>query len=76
MGQAIDKEIQQFLPLLGNEEKESILAVIRSFLNLKKENSARISVEQYNREVNESINEYKKGNYISQEDLENEAGEW
>ncbi|OJW82125.1 MAG: hypothetical protein BGO69_16140 [Bacteroidetes bacterium 46-16] len=76
MRQAIDKEIQQFLPLLGNEEKESILAVIRSFLNLKKENSARISVEQYNREVNESINEYKKGNYISQEDLENEAGEW
>ena len=37
MAKSLDIEIQETLPLLGNEEKKSLLGVIKSFLNLKKQ---------------------------------------
>ena len=35
MSQSIEQQIQQYLPLLGNDEKRSVLSVIKSFINLK-----------------------------------------
>ena len=32
---AIDIEIRKFLPLLGNEEKKSLLKVIKNFLHME-----------------------------------------
>lgn len=76
MALSLDAEIQKYLPLLGNEEKISLLGVIKSFLNLKKEESAHISIEQYNKEIDEALAEVKAGKYITQEELEKEMKEW
>ena len=50
MAQIIDKQITDYLPLLGKEEKKTLLSVIKSFMHLKSE-SKRISIEQYNKEI-------------------------
>ena len=73
---SLDTEIQKYLPLLGNEEKKSLLGVIKSFLNLKKEESSRISIEQYNKEIDEALAEFKAGKYITHEELEKEMKQW
>ena len=73
---SLDVEIQKYLPLLGKEEKKSLLGVIKSFLNLKKEESSRISIEQYNKEIDEALAEFKAGKYTTQEELEKEMKQW
>ena len=66
MSQVIDKQIYEYLPLLGNDEKKSILTVIKSFLHLK----------QYNKEIDEALLQIKNGEFITQEDLEEESKTW
>ena len=72
----LDKEIEQYLPLLGKEEKESILGVIKSFLSLKNDSSERISIEQYNRELDEALKDVREGNVYTQEQAEKISSEW
>ncbi len=52
MAQILDKQILEYLPLLGNEEKKSLLRVIKSFISLKKEIPGRLSIDEYNQELN------------------------
>ena len=75
MNAAIDEEIQKYLPLLGNEEKKSLLGIIKSFINLKKDNYE-IDAEQDNKEIEEALIQYKTGNYKTQDDTEKESKEW
>ncbi len=77
MAAAIDNQIVQSLPLLGNDEKKTLLAVIKSFLSLKGEFVGQsISVEQYNNELNEAESEYEKGNYISHDEMKKQIKTW
>ena len=72
----LDKQILESLPLLGEEEKQSIIGVIKSFLHLKEDNNTRIDIEQYNRELAEAELEYEKGNYISHYEMLKRIKQW
>ncbi len=74
MAKSVDIEIQKYLPLLGNEEKKSLLGVIKSFLSIRKETA--FDIAQYNKDIDLSIAEVKAGKYISQDDLEKEITKW
>jgi hypothetical protein len=73
---SLDTEINKFLPLLGMDEKKSILGVIKSFVHLKKEEARHITIEQYNEEIDEAVAQVKAGNYITHEELEKEMEQW
>ncbi len=73
---SLDAEINKFLPLLGSEEKKSLLGVIKSFMHLKKEEITRINIAQYNEEIDEALAQVKAGNYVTQEELEKEMKQW
>jgi hypothetical protein len=72
---ALDTEIQKYLPLLGNEEKQSLLGVIKSFLNLKNDNPVG-DIPQYNKEIDEAMARIDSGSFTTHEDLEKEMGSW
>jgi len=75
--QTIDSQIVDYLPLLGDEEKRSILGVIKSFVSLrKKEVQERISIEQYNEELDNTLEEIRAGNFLTQEEVEKLSSEW
>ena len=77
MASAIDAQIIKSLELLGNEEKNSLLAVIKSFISLKSDKgSAGYTIEDYNSELNEAEKEYQKGNVISHEELKRQIKNW
>ncbi|WP_439559116.1 hypothetical protein [Dyadobacter sp.] len=63
----IDSEILLYLPLLEDEEKKSLLSVIKSFLNLKKEHSPDFenSLEEYNRELDDALKRIESGSFIT-----------
>ncbi|KQS33495.1 hypothetical protein ASG33_05325 [Dyadobacter sp. Leaf189] len=68
----IDSEILLYLPLLEDEEKKSLLSVIKSFLNLKKEHSRDFenSLEEYNMELDDALKRIDSGSFITHEDVE------
>ncbi|MCD4696385.1 MAG: hypothetical protein K8S16_09120 [Bacteroidales bacterium] len=70
--QTINQEFNNYFQLLSQSQKESILSMIKSFLNQPE----RISLEQYNKEISKVEESIEKGNYLSQDDLEKVSKEW
>ena len=75
MAQVIDKQIIDFLQLLGKEEKKTILGFIKSVVKIK-EQPQRISIKQYNIEIDEAMARIDAGEYITQEEVEKESKHW
>ena len=75
MTHAIDKELQEYITVLNTNQKKSILAVIKTFLQ-PAETSVRISREQYNKEIKEAEERINAGHYITMEELEKDAETW
>jgi hypothetical protein len=75
---SLDSQLQQYWPSLGKEQKQSILSVIKSFLKLKdaSQPSERITVEQYNKELDEAVARMDAGEFYTQEEAEKIAGSW
>lgn len=72
---SINIELNKYFLLLTEEQKELIVRLIKSFVN-QKDTSSRISIEQYNKEIEETMEEVKNGNYVTQEELEKESDSW
>lgn len=62
---SMDIELSKYWSLLTPGQKESLLAVIKSFA----QSPVRTSLEQYNQELAEAEAEYQAGNYITQEEM-------
>ncbi len=69
---SLDNELMYYWAKLNGMQKESILSVIKSFVQPEEW----ISIEQYNREIDEAMKRIDEGKFITQEDLEKEAEQW
>ncbi len=71
---SLDTEIYNYLPLLGKDEKQTIISVIKSFLKLHSRTG--ISIEEYNKEIDEAVARVEAGEYYTHEEVEKMAKEW
>lgn len=71
----ITNQLNKYFSLLSEEQKELVVKLIKSFVT-QKEPVSRISIEQYNKEIDEAMEEVRNGNYTTQEDLEKESSSW
>jgi phosphatidylinositol kinase/protein kinase (PI-3 family) len=76
MANVLETEWYKYFELLNEAEKKSILSLLKTFLHQRTEDSAGNTIEQYNDEINESLAEVAKGNYITQEEMEKRAAGW
>lgn len=79
MAQALDRQIMESLPLLADGEKQSLLSVIKSFLQLKKEVAwvpSSAEIRQYNLDLDEALQRVSEGDFLTQQEVENEAKDW
>ena len=76
MSNILDKEMFNYFTQLNDAEKKSVVQMLKSFLKRQKENPANISIEQYNKEIDEALSEVASGNYITQEEMEKRAAKW
>ena len=71
MASTLDKELYSYFVQLNEAEKKSVLQLLKTFLHRRNEDTGRISIEQYNKEIDEALAEVEAGNYITQEEMEN-----
>lgn len=62
---SLDIELSRYWALLTPSQKESLISVIKSFVQAPD----RISMEDYNQELGEAEAEYKACNYITSEEM-------
>jgi hypothetical protein len=71
----IQAEKLELMEMLLKTENEAVLKKIRSIFNSSKGN-ARITIEQYNKEIEAAENRIKKGKFIRHEDVVRESEKW
>ena len=76
MASVLDKELGSYLKQLNEAEKKSVLLMLKTFLQRRSECTVPVSVEQYNREIDEALAEVETGDYITQEEMEKQAAKW
>lgn len=76
MAQALDQEMHNYFTQLKEAEKRSIILMLKTFLQTRKENAERISIEQYNKEIEEAEAEFERGDYITNEEMLRQIRRW
>ena len=59
MASVLDKEMFNYFTQLNEAEKKSVVQMLKTFLKGRKKNPGRISIEQYNKEIDEAMEEVK-----------------
>jgi hypothetical protein len=76
MSKAIDKEMYSYFTQLNDAEKKSVVELLKTFMKGRKGQFERISIEQYNKDIDEAMEQASKGEYTTFEDLEKEMQSW
>lgn len=69
---SLDKELYKYWSSLTMFQKESVINVIKSFVDPSK----KISIEEYNKELDEAMARVEKGEFYTQEEVEKMSKEW
>jgi hypothetical protein len=69
---SLDVELSKYWSLLTPVQKESLLSVIKSFV----QSPGGITLEQYNQELAEAEAEYQAGDHITQEEMLKLIRQW
>ena len=72
---AIKSEFNTYLPLLSSTQQNLVLEMIKSILHIDNKES-RISIEQYNLEIETALKEVMQGKYVSHETVIKESKKW
>lgn len=65
----IDKEFLKFFSQLDETQKKSLLTMLKTLLKTGGVSEHRIGVEQYNSELEEAMEEIRKGDILSHEEV-------
>lgn len=76
MANILEKEWQNYFVELNETEKQSVLQMLKVFLNSRKENTEHISIEQYNKEIDEAMQEVERGDVHTHEEVVKMAKSW
>jgi hypothetical protein len=76
MANVLEQEMYNYFNQLSEAEKRSVILMLKTFLLGRKENPDRISIEQYNKELEEAEAEFERGEYITHEELLKQLKKW
>lgn len=76
MANVLEKEWHSYFLQLNETEKKSVLQMLKTFLKSRKENSERISIGDYNKEIDEAMEEVKRGKVHTHEEVVKMAKSW
>lgn len=76
MASVLEKEMYNYFTQLNEAEKKSVVQMLKTFLKSRKGNPGRISIEQYNNEIEEAMEEVKKGEVYSHNEVAKMAKDW
>ncbi|PJB15335.1 MAG: hypothetical protein CO118_03950 [Flavobacteriales bacterium CG_4_9_14_3_um_filter_32_8] len=71
----ITKELNTYLPLLLERQQALVLAIVKNILHIDTQEK-RISVEQYNTEIELALKEVKQGKSLSHDEVVIQSKKW
>ena len=72
----LDRELVQYFMRLSESQKQSLLAMMKSFLNSSETHAYPVSAEQYNLELDEAMERINGGTFTTLQQLEKEMQSW
>ncbi len=72
---AIDEEMNDYFTQLNDNEKKSVIQLIKTFLSSRKE-FERTSIEQYNKEIEEAEAEIESGDFFTHDEVVKMSSDW
>lgn len=76
MASTLENEWNSYFTRLDEAEKKSVLLMLKTFLHTRNKGEGHISLEQYNKEIDEALAEAAGGNFMTQEEMEKQAAKW
>lgn len=76
MKSTLEAEWMDFFSRLNEAEQESLLRILRGIIERKRTSNETIDISEYNREIDQALEELKIGNYITQEEMQKRAASW
>jgi hypothetical protein len=76
MANAMEQELFQYFLQLDEAEKKSVLQMLKTFVKGREKKAPRISIEQYNKEIDEAIARVEAGEFYTHEEVEQMSKEW
>jgi hypothetical protein len=76
MASVLEKEMYDYFTRLNEAEKKSVIQMLKTFLKSRKENPGRISIEQYNKEIDEAMEEVKRGEVYTHDEVVKMSKGW
>jgi len=73
---SIDKELIKYFFKLNEPQKKSLLQMIKTFTKSEKNSGELISIEQYNKELDEAMIRIDEGNFTTLQELQKEIQSW
>lgn len=74
-GTQTKKQLDTYLPLLSERQQEILLDMVKNLLHIDKKEK-RISIEQYNKELEESVKQIEQGKSITHAQLLKQSKKW
>jgi predicted transcriptional regulator len=72
----LDQKMYNYFMQLNEAEKKSVVQMIKTFLQSRKVTPERISIEQYNKEIEESESEIERGESHTHEEVVKLSKQW
>ena len=66
---SLSREMLRYFTQLNAAEQKSVLQMIKTFLSSRKDEFKPVSLEEYNRELEEADAEIETGNYVPHEEV-------
>lgn len=76
MENVLEKQMFNYFTPLNEQEKKSIVQMLKVFLSGRSKNSKPISIEQYNLEIDETMQEVKRGKVYTHEEVVKMSEKW
>ena len=76
MENVLEKKMFNYFAQLNEQEKKSVVQMLKVFLNGRPESQKRISIEQYNRELDEAMEEVKRGEVYTHDEVVKMSKKW
>ena len=76
MSKALEQELLQYILQLDEAEKKSVLQMLKTFVKGREAKAGRVSIEEYNQELQEAETEYERGEYTTHEEFVKQIKKW
>jgi dTDP-D-glucose 4,6-dehydratase len=76
MAKALEQELLQYILQLDDAEKKSVLQMLKTFVKGREGKASRVSIEEYNLELQKAEEEFEKGEYATHEEFVKQIKKW